>query len=259
MEERKMNAAEFGLKPGQELFEGNYCIKMSELCEAGLTPWSTEDIMDARNAVSFEHPKWNNYLDTDFGIAGTKTKIYLMPHSERLRAVMPQTRLTNGGLSFDCREAAKTYNRSDLILSRDLAEQEARTSPVWLDFADGNQARLDTYVENTFRFGKDKFNYDTMMGIFVPEDKNERAVVLVRLNGSSLAYGINHLNNDTRFVGVRRGESVATKLPQARAKKSPYREDSRSDLEIFLSEHSLSRKELSGAVELYKTVKKLKL
>ena len=194
-----MNAAELGLQPGQDLFEGDYCKKMSELRESGFTPWSTEDIMDARNAVTSIHPIWNNYVDTDFGIAGTTKKIYLAPNSARLRAVMPQTRLTNGGLSFDCREAAKTYNRSDLILSRDLAEQEARTSPVWLDFADGNQARLDTYVENNFRFGKDKFNYDTMMGIFVPEDKNERAVVFNGLNYRSHAYGNNHLRLPFRW------------------------------------------------------------
>ena len=245
-----MNAQEFGLKPGQELFEGDYRTKMAELRQAGYTPWSTENIMDARNAVSAKHTRWHNYVDTDFGIAGSKREIYLMPHSERLRAVTPRTILTEGWLHFDSEDAAKRYNKSDLILDRDLTEKEARASPVWLDFAAGNQKRLDKYVKNTFRFGKDKFNYDTMMGIFVPEDEVERAVVLGRLGYGSGAVG-DRLYGDARFVGVRGG------APQARATKSssPYREDPRSDLEIFLSEHEMSREELSGAVELYKKVK----
>ncbi|MEK6809387.1 MAG: hypothetical protein AABY40_01815 [Nanoarchaeota archaeon] len=255
-----MNALQLALKPGQELFEGEYRTKMAELRQAGYTPWSTEDWMDARNGVDSDNPLWNNYGDTDFGIAGSKQKIYLMPHSERLRAVTPQTRLIKGGLSFTQDGAVSTYNRGDLILGRDLTEEQARTSPVWLDFAAGDQKQLDRYVEKTFRFGKDKFNYDTMMGIFVPEDEVERAVLLYRLNYSSRAYGSYHLGNNTRFVGVRRG-SEATKVPAGRDAQtvSPYRKDPRSDLEIFLSEHSLSKNELYKAVELYKTVKELKV
>lgn len=258
-----MNAQEFGLQPGQDLFEGEYRTKMTELREAGYTSWSTEDIMGARNAVPAEHPRWNNYIDTDFGIAGSKRKIYLMPHSERLRAINPQTRLTDGGLPLGREGTAKAYSRSDLILGRDLTEEEARANPAWLDFAAGDQNRLDKYVENTFRFGKNKFGYDTMMGIFVPKDEVERAVVLFGLYGRSRASGNVHLSSLTRFVGVRRGASDSEQeAPTGRGAKkssSPYREDPRSDLEIFLSKHSMSREELSGAVELYKTVKKLKL
>ncbi len=204
-----MNAQEFGLKPGQELFEGEYRTKMAELRQAGYTPWSTEDWMDARNSVDSDNPLWNNYGDSDFGIAGSKQKIYLMPHSERLRAVTPQTRLIKGGLSFTQDGAVSTYNRGDLILGRDLTEEQARTSSVWLDFAAGDQKRLDEYVEKTFRFGKDKFNYNIMMGIFVPEDEVERAVLLFSLYNRSHAVGYFHLSDFTRFVGVRREASIS--------------------------------------------------
>jgi hypothetical protein len=253
-----MNAKEFGLQSGQELFEGEYRAAMAELREAGYTPWSTENWIDARNGVKSNHPCWNNYIDTDFGIAGTKKKIYLAPHSARLRAVTPHTKLTNYGLPLqeDDVETMQTYDRKDHILDRDLTEKEAHDSQVWLDFADGDTKRLDTYVENTFRFGKNKFGYDIMMGIFIPVDKEPiwRAVVLYRLYGRSLADGNGRLNGNTRFVGVRGS------APAARAKKSsPFREDPRSDLEIFLSEQEISRDELCKAVELYKTVKELKV
>lgn len=205
-----MNVKELNLNPKQsQVFEGNYLTAMSELREAGFTPWSTEDIMDARNEVPVEHPRWNNYIDTDFGIAATKKKIYLVPHSARLRAATPNTKLTQYGLLMKGAhlDEAKTYSRSDLILDRDLTEKEARASPMWLDFAAGSQELLDTYVENTFRFGKDKFNYDTMMGIFVPADEKsiERAVVLYSLNLRSPAYCNYHLYISTSFVGVRGG------------------------------------------------------
>ena len=85
---------ELGLRKGQ-LFEGEYRVQMYALRLAELTPWSTEDIMDARNAVAFEHPLWDNHFDTDFGIAGTKDKIYLAPYSARLRAVTPDIILTD--------------------------------------------------------------------------------------------------------------------------------------------------------------------
>ena len=200
-----MNTQEYGLKPGQELFEGDYRTKMAELREAGYTPWSTENYMDARNEVPAKHPRWNNFIDTDFGIAESKKKIYVMPHSARLRAVTPKTRLTDGGIpmGMDAFDEAKIYARSDLILDRNLTEKEARASPVWLNFAAGDQKRLDTYVKNTFRFGKDKFKYDTMMGIFILEDEAERAVVLGRLGYRYQAYGV-HLCSGTRFVGVRK-------------------------------------------------------
>src|SRR3989344_2342465 len=143
-----MNAPEFRLQSGQELFEGEYRTKMFELREAGYTPWSTEDIKDARNAVPSNHnvvpsnnSRWNNCLGTDFGIAGTTRKFYLAHHSARLRAVTPGTILTSYGLALgaDDIETMQKYNRKDHILDRELTEKEAHHSQVWLDFADGDQ------------------------------------------------------------------------------------------------------------------------
>ncbi|MEK6900243.1 MAG: hypothetical protein AABX05_03910, partial [Nanoarchaeota archaeon] len=138
------------------------------------------------------------------GIAGSKTKIYLIPHSKRLRAVTPETILTDGGLPLDIGTAVKSYHRKDLILDCDLTQKEALASLVWLDFAAGDQKRLEKYVERAFRFGKDKFGYDKMMGIFVPEDNVEQAV---SLDGSDYEFQAIYCNlyyhRHVRFVGVR--------------------------------------------------------
>lgn len=199
-----MNAQEFGLKPGQDIFEGEYRTEMSKLREAGYTPWSTEEIMDARNEVDIDHPHWHNSFDTHFGIAGSDTNLYLMPYSKRLCAITPHTHLTNGGLPLNGEEAAVVYNRRDLILGRHLTGEEARASPAWFCFAGGSQDRLDKYVEKAFSFGNDKFGNKKMMGIFVPKDRIERAVALGVLELSSPVDGGFHLSySSSRLVGAR--------------------------------------------------------
>ena len=253
---------ELGLKEGQVPFEGDYLQKMFELRLAGLTPWSTEDVMDARNKVGINHPLWNNYFDTDFGIAGTKNRVYVIPHSKNLRSVTAGMKLTAGGLPLEVDASVKVYNHKDMILDRNLDEDEARKHPLWSAFAGGNQDQLNQYVEKAFRFGKDKYDYNQTMGIFVPVDKEpiERAVVLSGLDDGSRAYGLDHLSSNTRFVGVRRSANEVSIAPQAHEKKSsPFREDPRSDLEIFLSQHNLSEDELLKAVELYNAAKELKI
>ena len=75
-------------------------------------------------------------------------------------------------------------------------------------------------LKKAFRFGKDKYDYNQTMGIFVPVDKEpiERAVVLVRLVSRSLLYGGSHLNYYARFVGVRRSANEVS-IRRRRTKK----------------------------------------
>lgn len=212
-----MKATDFGLPPGQAIFQGEYYYAMPQLMRSHV-PWSTEDFMDARNGVFGHHPLWNNSVDTDFGIVGTKDKIYLIPRSIRLRTITPETELQFFGLALQVHdiEEAKSYARRDLILNRNLTEEEARAHPLWLDFAYGDQARLDNYVASAFHFGKDQFGYDEMLGIFLKEENEciERAVTLGRLKSKGHVYG-NFLNYGALFVGVQNG------IPQFRERNKP--------------------------------------
>ena len=208
-----MNAQDFGLDPEQaQVFEGLHAAIMPQLIDAGFIPWSIADVMDNRSQVLHEHKIWNNYVDSDFGIAGTKKNVYLDPHSSRLRAVTPKTGTRLPLAANDLPHGVQVYDRNDLILDRSLTEEEARRSPAWLSFADGDLQRLDTFVEKTFRFGKDVYAYDVMMGIYVPEDKEPilRAVVINGLCNGSGAYGVNDLGYNSRLVGVRSGTSAAS-------------------------------------------------
>ncbi len=198
----------FSLLPGQKIFEGEYRQKMFELRREGYSPWSTEDFIEIRNAVSLRHPFWHYNFDTDFGIAGTKRKIYVTPHSPRLRNIMPYTKLTFFGISMKACDLAraKIYYRADLILNRDLIEEEARQHPIWLSLVKENQEQLDKYVEHLFRFGWDKLDSKTMMGIYIPEEIRpvEKPAVVGRLTSRGHIYG-NSLDLHARLIGMRQG------------------------------------------------------
>lgn len=190
--------------PGQVLFQGEYRAAMHELVGTGYRPCSPADIMDARNVVSYAHRLWNKDIATDFGIVGVNHKIYLLPHSSHLQTINLSKKLTNGGLAVDsaATQNALVHDRGDLILGRDLSEEEARQSLIWFDLAEGDQDRLDMYVENVFRFGRDAFGYDYMMGILAPKETPvERAVVLGSGLVSKFYSSGNYLNCRTNLIG----------------------------------------------------------
>ena len=201
-----MNAEDFGLNPGRARVEEglDYRVIMPQLIAAGFDIWTPADIMDARNdAVGkpWQDKVWEAYIDTAFGIAGTKEAVYLDPNSSSLQAIT----LSNGALPLSDADRAgmQRYQRSDLILGRDLSKEEARKHPLWLAFADRNQRRLDTYVENTFRLGKDKYGYGKMMKVHPPKDGDLQALELGGLDGRSRVY-VDDFYDYARLVAVRR-------------------------------------------------------
>lgn len=154
-------AEELGLSPDRaRTFFGNFMEGVINLRRSRFCAWDPAHIMDARNkavGTPYEDALWNRYICTEFGLAGTRKELYLGP-LEALSAV-----------STD-RNRIRIYQRDDLILKRELTEEEARSSSLWLRFADGDQNRLDRYVENTFRRGKNRYDLDQMMGIHFQEE-----------------------------------------------------------------------------------------
>lgn len=200
-----MDAQKLGLKPGQEVFDGAYLEQMVKLRKAGFYPWSTEDVMDARNNCDLTHPLWYYPIDTDFGIVLTGGKIYIFPYSAKLRVDLPKTILNEIFFNEEDLENGLSFNEKDVILGRDLSEDEARKHPLWLAFARSDQSRLDRYAEKAFRFGKNLYNYSTMMGIYVPkEDYLLEEVVLRELCGGSGARGSRAKNYTSYLIGERR-------------------------------------------------------
>jgi hypothetical protein len=192
---------------GAVLHQGQYREAMPALLKAGLTPASPSFVMDRRNEhADAEHELWSDYFDTDFGLASDSNRVYFAPHSKALRKLTPETRLTANGVQIRSTSGLQPIKRKDMILGRPLTEKEARQHQGWLALADGNQERLDVYVGNAFKLGKDKFGYNEMMRFYVPDDSKPilRAVVLVRLYYRSIANGSRYLDNIyARLLGVR--------------------------------------------------------
>ncbi len=201
------------LPKGVQLFEKAVYTKiMPALLKAGLIPISPAWVMDKRNENADPcHPFWTNYWCTDFGVAGTKTHVCMLPHSQPLQALTPETPLVYGGIDCKVLRHANIYDRGELILNRSLTEEQARPHSLWIELAEGDQKRLDNLVANTFRFGKDRHGLDKMMGFFVGEDGKLRALTLYELDYVCCANGFRDLfNNSARLVGVPTDSQQAT-------------------------------------------------
>ncbi len=256
-----MNAKDLGLVPEQipAVFEGEYRTVMKKLTASGLPHWGPAQVLQHRNAVvgtKYQDAAWDNYFFTDFGLAATADTIFLAPQSSLLRSLTPKTKLTSYGslLPEDQRMGIKQYARGDMITGRALTETEARAHLGWLDLCGKSQTLLDKTVENTFRLGKDKYDYNTMMGFYVPSDGEPilRAVVLHRLDGGSVAIG----DSDLDYVGARLvGGSSSVVVGSGSAGTAP-----KNPLEVILDQHRITdTAELNKALELYHAAKKLNL
>ena len=83
-------------------FKGPYNQIMPEIIENNFSPWSPRDVIDKRvndnsrpNGQSY---LWGHEWGTDFGIVGTKGKLYFFPNCEFLTNITPETELTEGGI-----------------------------------------------------------------------------------------------------------------------------------------------------------------
>ena len=212
-----MNAEDYGLNlETAQVKEGPYKVIMPQLITTGFDIWTPADFMDAGNAAvgtPRQDKVWEAYVDTAFGIAGTKEAVYLDPNSLRLQAITVSTVLNSAlPLSDADRAGMQRYQRSDLILGRDLSKKEAGKHPLWLAFADGDQGRLDRYVENTFRLGKDKYSERKMMGVYLSEDGDLQELRFASLRCCSLALGNYFNNGNAQLVGVRRNTTPDSEL-----------------------------------------------
>ena len=245
-------------------FPGRYIDIMPELKEQGLTPVTPAMVMDRRIEAAKNKDKmliealWKNYFDTGYGLAATEESIYLNPNSSLLLDVNQKTRLVSYGIPLSKGEIGNNFkisSRKEHILNRQLTEKQARQHKLWLELADNNQERLDSYVEHAFRFGKDEHSYEEMMGFYATRDSQPtlRAVCLGRLGDRSDASGSGSLGgNDARLVGVKGGIGTVG--------SDDAKNFSVADLERIVSQFGIrSEDELIKALKLYDSAKKLKI
>lgn len=189
------------LPKGAELVQGRCLDMIPDLLSEGLIPISSSPAMDLRNQypTADQDGPWRTLLNTDAGLATDGKKIYLFQHSEHLRKLTPKTRLTDAGIALQGNlSGAKSFDIGDLILGTDLTEKEALAHLLWLELARKDdesdemaKKRLNEYVQNAFKLGKDAHDYDKNMRFYAPSSKNLvlMNVALYRLEHHSGAGG----------------------------------------------------------------------
>src|SRR3989344_3185333 len=178
--------------------------------------------MDARNkAVGTDAEKalWKEAgFATVFGVAADDKPVWFFPHTKHLRAITPQTKLVEYGIPLKDKDDFKNaiaIPRSEFgdYLGKPLTREQFHDSPtrtlVWLPhLAEGDEQRMNTYENNAFTLGKRDFNYNEMLGFYVPETEKPNVRGLWcggAIRGGGAGGSGNWNNSSPRLVGVRSG------------------------------------------------------
>jgi len=198
-------------------FYGRNVEQMPKLIADGRVPMSVAGLMqrrlDVRNSdVDVKSSYLDNYFDTGDAVAyhpDGRAKIVL--DSQTLRDITPQSELRNGALVLteDAYNAlqGEEFKKGKLGKVNDgLSRADVKSHPVWKVLA-RDQALLDDYVDYIFTEGKQRFNYDTAMGVYPSSEQGKTpelgAWYVNWLGVRSGAIGRLHLDDgDGRFLGI---------------------------------------------------------
>jgi len=221
------------------IFEGRYNEQMPLLVQESLTPLTAKDVMEYRiKAVQSKNIDeiyfWLKcHWDTITGLAHFNGQLIVVPNSELLSNINPESRLVNGSLPLTIdqyKELSKKYEvirRDKVISGRDLTEKQAKEHLIWLKLAQDDKALLDEYaglvlfskakrvqgykallIEYAgliFSKAKRVYGYNVNMGIYLPKDQENPALRswrLKHLNHRSGASVKIDLGNYTRLFGA---------------------------------------------------------
>lgn len=208
-------------------FYGSNLEQMPKLIAECRSPMNVSQLMqrrlDFRNGPQDVKTAWmDNYFDTgDAVVYHPDGSLLIIPDSLSLREMNPQSQLRNRVLLLDKDKdmALALYNHlknCDGVLELKkgkvgktetaLTREEAKASPVWKALA-RDKSLLADYVDFIFAEGKQRFNYDNAMGVYMGScggDAPEmRAFCVDGLDLRSLVCGRVDLVNDIgRLVGV---------------------------------------------------------
>ncbi len=122
----------------------------------------------------------------------------------------PETQRIGGALAitpeqYDATDGEEFKGKIGKV-NEQMSREDVKTHPVWKILA-RDQALLNDYVDHIFAEGKERFGYDTAMGVFPIHAQSNmpemRAWYVGRLENSSNVYGTSNLGNGGgRLVGV---------------------------------------------------------
>ena len=198
-------------------FYGRNTEQMPKLISDGRVPMNVAQLMqkrlDVRNSdADIKSSYLDNYFDTgDAVIYHPDGRVKIVLDSQTLRDITPKSELRSGALVLTedvySNLQGEEFKRGKLgKVDEWLSREAVKSHPVWKVLA-RDQGLLNDYADFIFAEGKQRFGYDTAMGVFpssaygnVPE---LRAWYVDRLVSRSDAGGGDGLGNVSgRFVGV---------------------------------------------------------
>ncbi len=199
-------------------FYGRNTEQMSKLIAEGRSPMSTAQLMtrrlELRNSDDSElRASWNdNYFDTGDGALYLPDGGLVVDYdAQALRGMTPESKLVGGALALEGYNAeGPIFSREELgkmITGRGLTLEEAQNHPIWRAFARGDKHLSRDYAGMIFADNKERFGYDTNMGVWLDSSPSDapkmRAWLVGRTSDRSYAYGYIYLGDDGgRLVGV---------------------------------------------------------
>ena len=175
----KLNAAREAYKE----FYGRNTEQMPKLIADGRVPMNVAQLMqrklDVRNSdTDVKSSYLDNYFDTGDAVAyhpDGRAKIVL--DSQTLRDMTPKSELYCGALVLteDAYNAlqGEEFKKGKLgKVDEWLSREAVKSHPVWKVLARGDQALLNDYADYIFSEGKQRFGYDTAMGVFPDSESN---------------------------------------------------------------------------------------
>ena len=225
-----------------EVYSGSNVKQMSKLVADGRVPASVSQIMQRRlnlrnDETGVKTFYMDNYFDTgDAVVYHPNGDVKVVLDSQHLREMTPDTPRNSGALIIgeDVYKAlqGEEFKKGKLGKTSDwLSAKEAKAHPVWKTLA-RDQALLDDYVDYIFAEGKQRFNYDTDMGVFPSSAQGNtpemRAWFVVRLEGGSgVDGGIDLGDGGGRLLGI------APEAPNALGNGTNVRTYTMADVQKF--------------------------
>lgn len=201
-------------------FYGRNVDKMPELIAEGRIPMSVNGLMKRRLEVSDRarfsdevRSAWmDNYFDTgDAVVYHPDGRVKIVLDAKPLREINPESKLNNGSLvlpdgMYEKLEGQEfTRDKLKKYVGNWLSSEEAKSNPLWRAMARDSKL-LNEYVDLIFSQAKQRFGYDTTMGLYVADKPKEPQARLWFVSGLRLrsdASGWDGLHNgDGRLVGV---------------------------------------------------------
>lgn len=190
-------------------FYGRNVEQMPLLVSEGRTPLSVAGLMqrrlETRNASNDIKPSWmDNYSDTGDAFAyHPDGRVKIVLDSQTLREMTSESKRNGGALILgeDVYNALQEeeFKKGELgKLETSLSAKDVKSHPVWRALA-RDQSLLNEYTDLIFSEAKQRFRYDSNMGIYLDSAQGEspemRAVCVLRLEYRSSVYGRYYLGS----------------------------------------------------------------